>query len=727
MKLVIVESPAKCKKIESYLGKDYKVIASYGHICKLSSLDQINFETYDIKFKNDKHKVIKTIKEYVKKADKVILATDDDREGEAISWHICNVCKLPIDKTEKITFQEITKSAILESMKHSRTINMDRVNSQFTRQILDIVVGFKISPLLWKYVQSKISAGRCQTPALKLIYDNEMLFENRVIDTHHIIKGYFSSKNIEFKLENELNKEIEEFMLSHNEQYELIKFNKTEKVMRPPNPFITSTLQQRASSLLKFPPKVTMKSAQTLYENGLITYMRTDSMCYSKEFIDLGKKYIETEFGESYVSKNILKLKNSKSKGKTQDAHEGIRITDITKETNNISHTLDNNCKRLYELIRKNTISSMMSNALYDVIKYQIIHKYQDVEYKYSKIYDVNTFLGWKILEKETVNKDNDISCKNILYLDSLKDNIISLRYLSSEEKLKDSMSHYNEASLISQLESKNIGRPSTYASIMDSIISKKYVNKCNIDGVEINSTNYKFIPKDKSIIKKEELRMMNSEKNKLKITILGKQVVEFLYKYCPSLFDYEFTNDMELRLDSISNGNSSKNETLDTYMKVINENVNETKEYFKENKDQVTKLKKSNSFHCGQHNNSDLIIKHGKYGYYISYGKTNKSLNGIKIDIENIINTQECSENERNILIEYIETSTNKNIVLECNENISIRNGKYGQYIFHKTATMKKPKFYKLDKNNDVIKVWILNKDIDNILEYITTKYDIK
>ena len=730
MILVIVESPAKCKKIESFLGPGYKVIASFGHICKLSSLDQINFDTFDVKFKNEKHKVIKQLKEETKRASKVILATDDDREGEAISWHICNVCKLPFDKTEKITFQEITKPAILNSLKNPRHIDMNRVESQFTRQILDIVVGFKISPLLWKYVQSKISAGRCQTPALKLVYENEKLFENQNLDTQYTIKGYFTSKNIEFTLNTKIEKDIvEEFVSSHkNQKYICESPKETTKTLKPPRPFITSTLQQRSSSILKMSPKITMKCAQTLYESGLITYMRTDSMCYSKDFISKGKKYIEEKYGDDFVSNNINTLSYGKTstKTKTQDAHEGIRITDLDKETNMLSSKMDNSCKRLYELIRNNTIQSMMSNALFKVYTFMVNHMYDNKNYKYEKSFDICTFTGWKILEKCDFDIENQKIMKVIDYIKNLKNNIIPLYRINADEKLKETNSHYNEASLISQLEKMNIGRPSTYASIMDSLISKKYVTKGNIEGVKINSTNYIYDVIHDDINKKESITEMNAEKSKLKISILGKQVIEFIYEYCPALFQYDFTNDMEIKLDDISKGTISKVDALTEYMNIIETNIKETKSYLKDNSEKIPKVKKENSINCGEYKGHDIIIRHGPYGYYLSHNKKNKSLNGIQMNIESLVQSQECNSETKDKLISYLEQEQNKSLILELNNDLSIRNGKYGKYIFHKTKSMKKPKFYKYDDKNDNLNNWLLTQDKEHIIEYIKTKYKL-
>ena len=298
--LVIVESPSKCKKIEQYLGSDYKVLASYGHFTKLDSLDQIQFDTFEINYKVDNTKVLRTIKNEIKISKEVILATDDDREGEAIAWALCIFCKLDITKTKKMVFQEITKPALMRALNNITHINMDRVRSQQARQILDIFLGYKISPLLWKYVQHKLSAGRCQTPALKLIYDNQKELDELSGETHFQIKGYFTSQRILFQGTIPIQKEnIEKIMNELSKKDKWFIEDKKEKQTKenPPTILITSTLQQKAHQLFKFSPKQTMKYAQELYENGFITYMRTDSACYSEEFTNKIKTFIQQSWG----------------------------------------------------------------------------------------------------------------------------------------------------------------------------------------------------------------------------------------------------------------------------------------------------------------------------------------------------------------------------------------------------------------------------------------------
>ena len=327
MKLVIVESPAKCKKIEGYLGNGYKCIASFGHIREIANgLKSIDTENnFKVVFKTikSKNKYIKSLREWIKKSNEVILATDDDREGEAIAWHICKTFNLPILSTKRIIFHEITKSAIKNAINNPIKINMNTVNAQLARQVLDLLVGYTISPILWKHIsrnsKGSLSAGRCQTPALRLVYEQQKLIKNSPGKKVYETTGTFTKNNLDFLLNYNYNNEknMENF-LEESVNFRHIYTVSNPKIVKknPPIPFTTSTLQQKASNEYNFSPKQTMRLAQTLYENGYITYMRTDSTTYSKEFIKLAKKYIKKQFGEDYITKNIDILVNGNKKEK---------------------------------------------------------------------------------------------------------------------------------------------------------------------------------------------------------------------------------------------------------------------------------------------------------------------------------------------------------------------------------------------------------------------------
>ena len=726
--LIIVESPAKCKKIESYLGSNYKVVASYGHFTKLDDLKQIDFNNYQIKYKIDKSKVLKNIKDEIKKSKEVIIATDDDREGEAIGWTLCIFCKLDLNKTKKIVFQEITKSALQNALKNPRPINMNIVKSQQTRQILDIVLGYKVSPMLWKYVEHKLSAGRCQTPALKLIYDNQCEIDNLDYETHYSIILNLTSKNLKFVCNKNIIKEnIELFLKNIKEQKHWILKDCIEKTKNeaPPKILITSTLQQKAHNILKFSPKQTMKYAQELYENGYITYMRTDSACYSKEFIETLKEHIIKNHSSKYLNPLIDELNKNKNKNKAQEAHEGIRVCDLTKN----ECTLENNSvKRLYAFIYKHTIQCGMSNAVYNEKRYNTILEKDKIEFYY--INSVCLFKGWKVLETEKEDKDYST------YLNQLYNakNSLTFNHLIANETLISNLLHYNEASIVQKLEKMNIGRPSTFSSIIQNLFDKHYVEKKNINGKEIDVINY-IINKDKVLETNNEKKTLNNEKNKLEITPLGKSVCKFCYENFDSMFNYDFTNEMETFLDEIENGNTLQKEVLDDYIFKLNELIDNTKSKLTSNPELVKKVKDT-SLHCGKYKNEPMYIKNGKFGYYLCIGKKDKismkEFNGFNIE-EKINNQEELSQEEQSKIINYIEnrkTTNNPNLMIELNNDYSIRKSQYGYYVFYKTKSMKQPKFLKYNDEKDEKKEernsWIEDKKIENIKEYLNLKYNI-
>jgi DNA topoisomerase-1 len=744
--LVIVESPSKCKKIHSYLGKDYKVIASFGHFTKLCNLEQINYDTYDIMYKVDKPKVLKTLREETAKAKEVLIATDDDREGEAIGWSICMFCHLNLSSTKKIVFQEITKSAILHAIQNPRYIDMNIVKSQQSRQIVDLYLGYKISPLLWKFIQHKLSAGRCQTPALKLIWDNEQEFskdDERNRETSYKIYSLFTSKRIQFQCMQTIRKcDIEKYMkvMQHITEWSIQHYTQVKKTEKPPKVLITSTLQQMAYNVLRFSPKATMKYAQELYENGLITYMRTDSMCYSLEFIHTTKEYIKKQYGDAYVNPNIENLRNNKNKNKSQEAHEGIRVCDLNKCESNVKTEQAN---KLYRMIYRHSVQSCMSDFEYNEFKYIAVPVHiDDTKYNKHKFEHIETsdiFLGWKKVN-DIASKNNTNNITSIPYLNKLYEDHTVFDYLScwTDEKLTINKSHYNEASLIKRLETMNIGRPSTFSNIIHSLLERGYVDKTNIKGTIIQCTNYN-IDSEKVLTCDETEKEMNGEKNKLKITQLGDAVCRFCYDKFPELFDYGFTEKMENWLDDIGCGVIMQSEVLNDYIKNVDMQIKNASDYFENHKDQIQKIKSDNSIHCGKYNNKAICIKHGKYGYYVSYYKkgerklSNLSLKGFDgFDIEERIKEQSNSidENERALLMSYIEKSSNmknENCVVDISKDCSIRRSKYGLYIFHKDSSMKKPKFYKFnDEKSDEVSSWVDTKNSHALKAYIVKKYNL-
>jgi DNA topoisomerase-1 len=784
--LVIVESPAKCKKIEEYLGPGYKCVASYGHLRELSSLKNIDIEnnftpTYTIIDNAIKKKQIDFIRKEIKKADEVILALDGDREGEKIAYCVAEILKLDINKTKRITFNEITESAIQNAIKNPRTIDMDLVNAQQARQILDILVGFKISPILWKCISSPkgkeyaLSAGRCQTPALRLIYDNEQEIKTSEKRKVYNTVGYFTNSNLAFDLTPQGKFESEDDMTDFLDGS--IKFphiytcTKPIKVLKtPPEPFTTSRLQQTASNELHYSPKETMRICQLLYEGGYITYMRTDSKTYSGEFIDETKKYIVCTYaqGEKYINDDIDMLKSGrdckdKNKDKKdkdslrQEAHEAIRPTNISLYE--LPETMETKERRMYKLIWTNTLESCMSSASFSSITASI-SAFQNM--KFTFVSELIDFPGWKIVEKKYLTENKDYH-----YLQKIKQNaIISYKKISSKVTIKGLKQHYTEARLVQLLEEKGIGRPSTFSSLIDKIQERGYVKKEDIQGKEVLCKDFELENED--IFEIETKREFGNEKGKLVIQPMGIIVMDFLKKNFNNLFDYNYTSLMEEMLDKIAKGEiiwyqlcSECNNQIDklielmgcqgklkiqldnnnTYLigkygpvikcveevdgkeeikfKAIRKDVDiislEKGDYTVEEVIDTNKTAKS-QFILGQHNGDDVILKKGKFGLYISWGKNSKTLKELgNRPIENI-----TFEEVR----KYLEEGNN--LIREINLNTTIRRGPKGDYIFYKTSKMKKPQFYDIKIFTTETKEDYKICDIVILKSWISEKFNI-
>jgi len=680
--LVIVESPSKCKTIEGYLGDKYRVVATCGHFRALTKLSQINLLTMDIKYSITKSKIIKMLKEEIQMTNDVIIATDNDREGEAIAWHICDACNLPLN-TKRIIFHEITRDALQRAIIIPTTINMNKVTSQKYRQILDLYIGYTISPILWKYIQHKLSAGRCQTPALHMLWSQEQTILSQSYNTKYKIIGTFTN-NIEFN-SCPIDKELVLPFLELCKNYKFIVEKKDSKIVEyePPSILITSTLQQRASQYLSMSPKQTMSNAQTLYENGFITYMRTDTPSYSDVFIDKINKHIIKNYGEEYVGCPSTDVKT----------HEGIRVTNLI--ITSLNDSFESGVNRLYEFIYKHTLQSCMSTSSSVLTNYDI-NCPMDIILRY--VSSQTKFYGWKKMNKS----DNLVNWSNYLNFVSS----IQCIKISAFEQCSNIHLHYTEAQLINKLEKENIGRPSTYTSILESL--EKYVVKGTIKNKELLLTHYML--DNSNIIINNENKIIE-EKNKLMITELGSKVIEFSYKYF-TIFDYDYTKKMELFLDSVEHNEQNINESLTLLKKTIkditdynNITINEPKPSY-------------NSLYCGLYKKNPIIIKDGPHGFYIEYKKECISLSSLSQSNEDIyswIVNQDISEEELKLLINYIENK-NVNIVHQINNNTTIRKSSNGYYIFYKTSKMKKPKFYSFP--NELI------DDIDKIKEYIQKKY---
>lgn len=733
--IVIVESPAKCKKIESFLGKGYKCVASFGHIRHLDAI-HAPFKPH-FKLLPNKMKYIKKLKTAVKHAKEVILATDDDREGEAIAWHLCIYLKLPVSTTKRIIFHEITKAALQQAIQNPTHINMNKVYAQQARQMLDRLIGFTISPLLWKQFyhggpkKSSLSAGRCQTPALRLVYDNQMEINaspgKQVYETTGTFKGWETPFVLDYeyidpnKMEDFLEKSI-------NCKHALLPpKNPTMRSKKAPLPFTTSTLQQKASNLLHFSPKRTMKLAQTLYEGGYITYMRTDSKKYSKEFIQTASSFIKKNWrvGDEYLRQNMNYIRVGTAKQKNaQEAHEAIRPTKVEKKS--IPVTIGVAEKNLYALIWKNTVESCMSEAQAKHISLSIE---APEKHKYTCHAEQIIFPGWLIVGGYEKKNALFHQCEAVK-----KKKPIEYSKIYSKFVMKQLKKHYTEARLVQMLEKKGIGRPSTFSSLIDKIQTREYVTKMNIPGRTLCCTDYKLVSNELSEIEVE--RCCGNENNKLVIQPLGIMVIEFLISNLNSLFQYTYTKQMEDALDLISKGKAVSrtickacNDEMDALMSNISEDNQRIRiddhhvymvarygpviKYEKDGEVQFKKVKKGIDLgklrkgeyvlsdlivdtptftgrRLGSFKNEEVLLKKGRYGLYIACGKKNYSIKGIKKSENNIV-----LEDVIDILLG--KKSNNPKVLLVINDTMSVRNGKYGAYIFYKTEAMKKPRFLKL------------------------------
>ena len=741
--LLIVESPAKSKTIEKLLGNDYIVKSSFGHIRELEKenfgVDIENGFKPNYKIMEGKGKVINDLKNAAKSVNKVLLAADEDREGEAIAWHVAMILKLNIKENNRITFHEITKKALENAVLNPRTVDMDMVHSQQSRQILDKIIGFSLSPLLWSYIGPKLSAGRVQSVCLKLVVEKEVDIGEFNDKKYYKTKGFFQydlegflNKNFEKKedVQSFLNKALEsEFNISTLEK------SKTEKT--PPASFITSSIQQEAGSKFGISSKKIMSILQKLYEAGLITYHRTDNVNLSTQFIDKIHEYVSSKFGESYFKKRIYKSKVKCA----QEAHEAIRPTNINKEK--LDDSFDNYEKKVYELIWKRTTASQMANAIFDTYKINIsLSKSKYIfECKFEKL----VFEGYKRVYEEYVSKKDDDDQPKVMKDDSFIKELkegqkINYKKIISNEKYQQPPLRYSESTLIKKMEKLGIGRPSTYASIIDTIQQREYVKKEDISGIKKDVINFELA--NNKISEKPDKFSIGSEKKKLIPTEIGKNTTQFLDTNFNELMSYSFTSNLEGSLDDILNKKIVWNVMLKTFydsfepkVKLLksaehesksgkkykedlrrNLGINEKNEHVyayiakygpvlqfvdvnDEKKSRFQKLDdiydvntvtmedvnqmKKDEFpkELGLHEKKEVYLKKGKYGLYLEWNKKNYKL--INDYGENIT------------LREAIECLVEKksNDIHNYGEYV-VKNGPYGPYILYKS------KFYKITGN---------------------------
>ncbi len=594
--LVIVESPAKVKTIKKFLGSNYEVMASNGHVRDLPKSQMgIDFEhDYEPKYITIRGKgdILAALRKAEKKADKVYLATDPDREGEAISWHLAEALKLDEKKQKRITFNEITKSAVKESLKHARSIDMDLVDAQQTRRILDRMVGYRISPLLWQKVKRGLSAGRVQSVALRIIADREEEINEFIpqeywsLDAQVRVPGekkpltakfYGKGKKMTIASKAELDRVLAGL---EGADYVVEEVKRAERVKKPPLPFTTSTLQQEAANVLNFSTQKTMRLAQQMYEGveikgsgtvALITYLRTDSTRVSDEADRAAREYIGSQYGESYVAGHPAAAKSSQ---KIQDAHEAIRPTDITRTPASVKDVISRDLFRLYQLIWRRFAASRMADARYETTTVKI----KAADYSFTVAASKCVFEGFRTVYTDS---DEEKEENNVISGKIEQGMHLTPEKIDTKQHFTQPPAHYTEASLVRALEEKGIGRPSTYAPTITTIIARHYVAK---------------------------------ENKNLYMTELGEAVNSIMKEAFPSIVDVNFTANLESLLDSIGEGDIPWKTVVENFYPDLDEAVKKAEETLEKVKvedevsDEVCEM-------CGR----NMVIKYGPHGKFLA------------------------------------------------------------------------------------------------------------
>ena len=717
--LVIVESPAKAKTIEKYLGKDFKVTSCYGHIRDLAkddkSIDKENGFIPTYIPSPDKKKVIKELQTLKKKSSKVYIATDNDREGEAIAWHLKEILNLNEEEYERIVFREITKKAVLSSIENPTKINMDLVNAQQARRVLDRLVGFEISPILWKKIKRGLSAGRVQSVAVKFVVDRENEISIFKPESSFKTTAIFSLNSEKFTAELNTrfnNQEESERFLNEckNTSFKVKNIEKKPSKRSPSAPFTTSTLQQEASRKIGFSPSLTMSTAQRLYEAGHITYMRTDSVNLSDEALENSKNVIESSYGNDYFKRRVFKTKSNSA----QEAHEAIRPTNFSLDNAGKTDTE----KKLYNLIWRRTLASQMSESIFERT---VVNINNGNKFEFKASGEIMVFDGFLKLYN-----DNSENTKLLPKLQ--KDSILNTEEILCKQVFTKHPPRYSEASLIKKMEDSGIGRPSTFAETIRKIKEREYVVKEERDGKIIKSNEIRLISNEISYEIKEE--KTGFEKNKIYPTNMGMFVTEFLNEnFNSSFMDYSFTAKTESQLDQIAYKGRNWNSMIEEFYVVFSklfDNVPEERyqlekelgefqgkkmiarvakfgpviqigekedadegfpKYFNMSSEQlirhisinealdiINKKEENNSLPTFEYDKGNIELKNGRYGFYLRFNDKN-----YKIDKEKYPEPKNLSADEA---IEIVNTpiEKSKDILKEFDNGLQIRLGKYGK-----------------------------------------------
>ena len=738
--LVIVESPAKAKTIEGFLGKDYTVKSCFGHVMDLAKKDlgvdiENGFQPHYI-ISPEKKKIVSDLKKKAGEAETIWLASDEDREGEAIAWHLVTALDLDETKTKRIVFHEITKNAITEAIENPRKIDRNLVDAQTARRVLDRLVGFELSPLLWRKIKPNLSAGRVQSVAVRLIVEREEEIRAfTAVSTYRVQADFFMDGGKKTnKITAELNKRFTEKAeaLAFLEKCRLALFTVEDVETKPAKkspapPFTTSTLQQEASRKLGFSVANTMRIAQQLYESGKITYMRTDSVTLSKMALAMAKEEIGKTFGEDYIK---VRQYTTRSKG-AQEAHEAIRPTYMNHRT----IEGDSSQKKLYDLIWKRTIASQMSDAILE--KTNVTIGISNTSEKFIARGEVIKFDGFLKVYMESKDEEDDENQEGLLPPLTSGDKLLA-EQIQAQQKFTQHPPRYTEASLVKKLEELGIGRPSTYAPTISTIQKREYITKEDREGI---IRAYSLIRlKDQTITEEEKTENSGYEKSKLFPTDIGSLVNSFLVQYFGNILDYNFTATVEEEFDEIAQGMLVWNKMIQDFYYPFHAQIDETLENSKkvsgekllgkdplsgenlyvkigrygpmvqlgdtdsENKPRFASLKKGQSIetitqaeamdlfklprNLGDYESSEVIVSTGRFGPYVRHNSAFYSLS--KTDDPLTI----TMERAIGLITEKRQKETEKTIQeFPGDKDLKILNGRYGAYISYKKQNYKIPK----------------------------------
>ena len=722
--LLIVESPAKAKTIEKYLGSDFIVKSSMGHIRDLikdskdkKAIEVDNQYKANYEISPEKFKVVKDLKEALKKVDQVWLATDEDREGEAISWHLAEVLNLNVKTTKRIVFHEITKPALLKAVANPRLIDVDLVNAQQSRRVIDRLVGFELSELLWRKVKSGLSAGRVQSVAVRLVVEREREIDEFNTNAFFRVTARFNVKNkdrsslISARLHSSNNKSEENkfdsekdarsFLEKCNQAIYTVSDISVKPTKRSPAPpFTTSTLQQEASRKLFFSVSKTMRVAQSLYESGHITYMRTDSTNLSDEALRNIEKNVVNSYGKEYH-----KYRTFSSKKGAQEAHEAIRPTYMEKQ--NVSGDRDE--QRLYELIWKRTMACQMADA-------QLEKTVVDIDIStvkeafFQSVGEVLKFDGFLKLYLESKDEEEEEDGEDSILPPMSKGQKLDLKEMEAVERYTRPPFRYTEASLVKKLEELGIGRPSTYAPTIEKIMDPKrgYITKSSRDGVERPYKILTLIPSDNNqskIVETTKKELVGADKNKLFASDLGKQVTDFLVKYFDKIMNYSFTAKIEDELDEIAEGKLESHKMLDAVYKPFHRTVKTTF-------DEAERVTGERILGKDPVSGLTVLVRIGKFGPIAQIGSTEELGENVKPNYANLHKDQSIETVGLEEVLELFKFP--KSLGLYNGSEIIISEGRYGPYIKYND------KFISLNKGVDM-----LSFSLDDAISLIENKLE--